>query len=65
MVRGRQISQETTFGNYRTVGGLVVPHEITIGANGRPERVRIVVETVELNASIDDQRFRLPARTRR
>lgn len=65
VVRGRQISQETTFGNYRTVGGLVIPHEITIGANGRPERVRIVVETVELNASIDDQRFRMPARTRR
>ena len=47
------------------MGGLVVPHEITIGAQGRPERVRIVVETVELNASIDDQRFRMPARTRR
>lgn len=64
-VRGRAVQLETTFGDYRTVGGLVVPHSLEIGARGRPERVRISVETVELNAPIDDGRFRAPAGTRR
>ncbi len=40
--------------------GVVIPHSIDIGARGRPERVRIVVETVEVNPPIDDKRFRMP-----
>jgi outer membrane lipoprotein-sorting protein len=64
-VRGRAVRIETTFGDYRTVGGLVVPHMLEIGARGRPERVRISVEAVELNPQIDDGRFRAPAGTRR
>jgi outer membrane lipoprotein-sorting protein len=64
-VRGKTVQLETTFGDYRTVGGLVVPHTLEIGARGRPERVRIVVEAIELNPQIDDARFKAPSGTRR
>jgi outer membrane lipoprotein-sorting protein len=59
-VRGRTVLLETTYGDYRAVGGVVVAHSIDIGARGRPERVHIVVESVEVNPPIDDKRFRMP-----
>ena len=59
-VRDRTVQLETAYGDYRSVGGVVIPHAIEIGARGRPERVHIVVETVDVNVPIDDQRFRKP-----
>jgi hypothetical protein len=64
-VRGRTVQLETTFGEYRAVGGLMFPHAIEFGARGRPGRVQIAVETVEVDPAIDDSRFRRPAGTRR
>jgi hypothetical protein len=31
-----------------------------IGAEGRPQRMRIVVDSVEVNPRIDDARFKMP-----
>jgi outer membrane lipoprotein-sorting protein len=62
---GRTVDVETMFSDYRSVGGLVFPHAIEMGARNRPERVRIVVETIEVNPSIDDSRFRAPPGTRK
>lgn len=59
-VRGRTAVLETTYGDYRSVGGALFPHSIEIGARGRPGRVHIVVETVDVNPGIDDKRFRKP-----
>ena len=59
-VRGRTVQLETAYGDYRSIGGVVIPHAIDIGARGRPERVHIVVETVDVNLPIDDKRFRMP-----
>ena len=64
-LRGRTVQLETTYGDYRAVGGLMFPHAIEFGARGRPGRAQIVVETVELNPVIDDARFRRPPATRR
>jgi outer membrane lipoprotein-sorting protein len=64
-VGGRAVEVETTFGDYRSVGGLVFPHTIEMGTSARPERLQIVVETIEVNPSIDDARFKVPAGTRR
>jgi hypothetical protein len=44
---------------------LVIPHAIEVGARGRPQRLRIVVETVDNNPRIDDERFKTPSRARR
>jgi hypothetical protein len=59
-VAGRPIEMETTFGDYRETAGVLFPHTIEIGAKGRPCRLRILVQTVEVNPALDDARFRMP-----
>jgi outer membrane lipoprotein-sorting protein len=60
-VRGSETEIESTLGDYKEVGGLLIPHSIQSGAKGRPEKQNIVVEKVELNPKIDDARFKMPA----
>jgi hypothetical protein len=57
---GRRVDLETTFADYRPVGGLVFPHLIESRAKGRPQSLRIVVETTELDPDLDEARFRMP-----
>jgi len=59
-IRGRAVMLEETFSDFREVGGLVFPHAIETHVTDRPEVIRIVVETIELNPELDDARFRLP-----
>jgi hypothetical protein len=60
IVRGRPVDVETTFADYRTVGGLAYPHLIESAARNRPVRLRIVVDTVEVDPAIEDARFSPP-----
>ena len=59
-VRGHELALETVFGDYRKEGGVAFPHSIETGVQGRPRRLRIVVESVEINPALDDSRFRMP-----
>jgi hypothetical protein len=59
-IRGQNVQLETTFGDYRDVGGLRFPFVIESAARGRPSLLRIVVDTVEVDAAIDDARFTPP-----
>jgi hypothetical protein len=59
-IRGRMVPLETTFGDYREVGGLRFPFLIESRAQGRPQSLRIEVEQIELDPPIDDARFRQP-----
>jgi hypothetical protein len=58
--RGREVSIETTFADYRESGGVRFSRAIETGVPGRPRRLRIVVEDVEVNPALDDARFRMP-----
>jgi hypothetical protein len=58
--RGREVSLESTFGDYRETGGVEFPRSIETGVPGRPRRLVIVVENVEVNPVLDDARFRMP-----
>lgn len=60
VVGSRRVEIEATFGDFREVGGLVFPHAIETRAKGRPQGLRFVVETIEIDPEIDDARFRLP-----
>jgi hypothetical protein len=51
---------ETVFGDYRDTAGVTFARSIETGVRGRPRRLRIVVETVEVNPALDDARFRMP-----
>jgi hypothetical protein len=55
---------ETTFGDFRETAGVLFPHAIEIGIKGRPRRLRILVQTIEVNPVLDDARFQVPDASR-
>jgi hypothetical protein len=59
-IRGHELELETLLGDYRKAGGVAFPHSIESGARGRPRRLRIVVESVEVNPALDASRFQMP-----
>ena len=59
-LRGHQVTIETDFGDYRETGGVRFARSIELGAQGRPRRLRVVVDQVEVNPPLDDSRFRMP-----
>ena len=63
-VRGRAVQIETTYGDYRKSGGVRFPHLIDVEAVGRPQRLHVVVDTIEINPPLSDERFRLPSQAK-
>jgi outer membrane lipoprotein-sorting protein len=59
-VRGYEVTIEASFADYRETGGVAFPRAIEVGIRGRPQRLRIVVESVEVNVPLDDALFRMP-----
>lgn len=59
-VRGHDTAFEVVYGDYRETGGVRFASTIEIGVRDRPQRLRIVVENVELNPVLDDSRFAPP-----
>lgn len=57
---GRAIEVETTYGDFRPVGGVMFPHAIRSQTKGRPEFLEVVVEEAELNPPLDNARFEMP-----
>jgi hypothetical protein len=51
---------ETTFSDYRSVEGLLIPHQLTSTLEGNPMDTT-VIESIELNVPVDDAEFRKPA----
>ena len=60
-VRGRSVQIQTTFGDFKKTDGLLFPRWVEVAAAGRPDTMRIDVETVEVNPSLSDARFAMPA----
>jgi len=59
-LRGREVVLETVFSDYRETGGVTFARSIETGVRGRPQRMSIVVESVEVNPVLDEARFRMP-----
>jgi hypothetical protein len=57
---GHNVEVETVFGDYKKVGGVLFPHSVESGARGRPVRLKVVVDKIELNPALDDARFKMP-----
>jgi hypothetical protein len=60
LVRGHSVVIATTFDDFRDVEGVLFPHAIETGAVGRPQRLKVVVEEIEVNPTLDDSRFQIP-----
>lgn len=57
-VGGRRVELETTFADYRPVGGLLFPYSIESRARGRARSLKIAVDSIELDPVLDEARFR-------
>jgi outer membrane lipoprotein-sorting protein len=62
--RGRAVQLQTTFSDFKKTDGLLFPRAVEVAAQGRPDTMRIVVESVEVNPPLADARFAMPASAR-
>lgn len=58
----QEIDIETSYGDYKEVGGLLFPHSIESKPKGAPQGASITIESLELDAAIDDAIFAMPAK---
>jgi outer membrane lipoprotein-sorting protein len=59
-MQGHPVRLTMTFGDYHVVSGLRFPGKVEIAAEGRPQTLRLVVEKVEINPPLSDDRFQPP-----
>ena len=59
-VRGQAVQIQTTFDDYSKTNGILFPHLVVVQAVGRPQSLRVVVDTIEVNPPLDDKRFEMP-----
>jgi outer membrane lipoprotein-sorting protein len=55
--RGRSVQVETTFGDHKKTKGVLFPRVIEVSAVGRPQTLKVVVNSIEVNPPISDARF--------
>jgi len=60
-VRGQEIEGQTTFGDFKTVDGLVFPFSIEQKAQGGPGGMVISISKIEINPALEASRFAMPA----
>ena len=56
-VKGRPVQISATFGDYHKSGGVAFPHTVEISASGRPQKMRVVVDKIEVNPTLPADRF--------
>jgi outer membrane lipoprotein-sorting protein len=59
-VRGRPVQIETTFTDYKKTNGVPFPRLIEVVAAGRPQRLTVTVEKIEVNPPLSDTLFQMP-----
>jgi outer membrane lipoprotein-sorting protein len=60
-MRGQEIEGESTFGDFKTVDGLVFPFSIEQKAKGAPTGMTMTISKIEVNPKLEDSRFAMPA----
>lgn len=59
-MRGQPIKTSISFGDYKEVGGLTIPHAMTQTMEGMPGGQSFTIDSVEMNVAIADERFDMP-----
>jgi outer membrane lipoprotein-sorting protein len=60
-VRGQEIEGQSTFGDFKTVDGLIFPFSIEQKAQGAPGGMTISISKIEVNPTLEASRFAMPA----
>lgn len=58
--QGAEIKLVSTMGDYKEVGELIVAHSIQTRMEGSPQGQNVTMKTIELNADIKDDAFKMP-----
>jgi len=61
-VEGKRVEVDSEIGDYRDVGGLMLPHSFEASVDGAAQKQSLRFDKIELNVPIDDARFHMPAR---
>jgi hypothetical protein len=61
IVQGKLAEIESKLGDYREVGGVLLPYSFETTARGVPQKQSVRFDKIELNVPIEDSRFRMPA----
>ncbi|MEO6654631.1 MAG: hypothetical protein ABIO36_00965 [Pyrinomonadaceae bacterium] len=59
--RGTEFEFETVLGDYKEVGGVYYPFSVETGLKGSPNKSTVTVEKIDINVTLDDKNFALPA----
>ena len=59
-IQGRELPMSTTYGDYKDVGGLIIPHSLQISGQG-PGIQTLLLDKVEVDVPLDDAQFKMPA----
>lgn len=62
-IRGAEREFETSIGDYKEEGGIMVAHSVEAKPKGAPQGQKITIEKVEINPDIPDSYFQMPAGT--
>jgi outer membrane lipoprotein-sorting protein len=57
---GQTVEIRSKIGDYRSVGGLMLPHSFEASASGVPQTQALEFQKIELNVPLDDSRFAMP-----
>jgi len=60
-MRGQEIEGETTYGDFKTVDGLVFPFSMEQKAKGMPSGMTMTISKIEVNPTVEASRFAMPA----
>jgi outer membrane lipoprotein-sorting protein len=60
-VRGQEIENEVTFGDFKPVEGVIFPFSMEQKPKGAPAGMMITVSKIEVNPTLDASRFAMPA----
>jgi outer membrane lipoprotein-sorting protein len=61
-VRGTEMETEQTIGDYKDTQGLLIPYSFETGAKGHPEKQKIMIDKIEIDAPVGNDRFTIPAK---
>lgn len=60
-LRGQEVEFESSVGDYKEVGGLLIPHAMSSKAKGMPGGQTLTFSKVELDVPLEDSLFAMPA----
>jgi len=60
LIGGKEVQLKATFGAFKKWSGILFPGTIVVETVGRPQHLKIFVDSIEANPPLSDDRFRMP-----